>query len=97
MICIGVWCALQCGGGLLHEEGQRTQRAVHRCKEGKKMDAVHAAAEHKIEPIARAAASCSSAWQIMFQIKKSPTPLNGVTVTVVCGKRFPNPPLHPMQ
>ena len=57
-----------------------TESAVHRCKEvkEKKMDAVHAAAEHKIESIARAAASCSRARQIMFEIQKSPTTLNSV-------------------
>ena len=37
----------------------------------KKMDAVDAAVEHKIESIARAA-TCSRARQIMFEIKKSP-------------------------
>ena len=62
-----------------------TESAVHRCKEvrEKKMDAVHAAAEHKIEPIARATASCSTARQIMFdEIKKRPTTLNSVQTSM---------------
>ena len=68
----------------------------------KKFDAVHAAAEHKMESIARAA-SCSSARQIMFfEIKLCRTPSNWAKpLWIDCygclEKSFENPTLHPMQ
>ena len=67
------------GGSVNTVRAMQMQRRKRLMQFMKKADAVHAAAEHKIESIARAA-SCSTARQIMFEIKKLPTTPNSVQI-----------------